>query len=98
MGRTKYLLTRAQYKKIKKMDHQQVSDYLETFYKEAYLHGKKSAEGLSEPQLKEVLLSVKGIGERKAEAIISAVKEAVERKNQGDRETKGEDADVGKEK
>lgn len=82
MGRTKYLLTRAQYKKIKKMDHQQVSDYLETFYKEAYLHGKKSAEGLSEGQMKDVLLSVKGIGERKAEAIISAVKEAVERKNQ----------------
>lgn len=77
MGRLKYLLTRAQYKKIKKMDHGEMSDWAEDFYKNAFEDGRKSAEGLGETELREVLLSVKGIGEAKAAAILAAVNQAV---------------------
>lgn len=80
MGRLKYLLTRAQYKKIKKMDHGQMSDWAESLYKRAFEDGRKSAEGLGETEMKEVLLSVKGIGETKAAAIIEAVTSAVQKK------------------
>lgn len=80
MGRVKYLLTRAQYKKIKKMDHGQMSDWVEVLYKNAFEDGRKSAEGLGETEMKEVLLSVKGIGEAKAAAIIEAMTSAVQKK------------------
>lgn len=79
MARLKYLLTRAQYKKIKKMDHGQMSDWAELLYKTAYENGKKSAEGLNDAELRDVLLSVKGIGEAKATAILNAVKLSVEK-------------------
>lgn len=80
MGRLKYLLTRAQYKKIKKMDHGQMSDWVESLYKSAFENGRKSAEGLGETEMKEVLLSVKGIGETKASAIIDAVNLELQKK------------------
>lgn len=76
----KYILNRKVYKDIKRMDHQQMSDYLEVYYKEAYTQGKKDAEGLTETELKEVLLSVKGIGETKASAIIDAVNSELQKK------------------
>lgn len=79
MARLKYLLTRAQYKKIKKMDHGQMSDWAESLYKIAYENGKKSAEGLNDTELRDILLSVKGIGEAKATAILNAVKLAIEK-------------------
>lgn len=88
MGRLKYLLTRAQYKKIKKMDHGQMSDWVEALYKGAFEDGRKSAEGLGETEMKEVLLSVKGIGEAKAAAILDAMTSAV-RKKEGESLTDG---------
>lgn len=80
MGRSKYLLTRVQYKKVKKMDHGQMSDWVASLYQSAFEDGRKSAEGLGETEMKEVLLSVKGIGEAKAAAIIDAITLAVQKK------------------
>lgn len=82
MGRSKYLLTRVQYKKIKKMDHSQMSDWVESLYKSAFEDGRKYAEGLGETEMKEVLLSVKGIGEAKATAIINAMTLAAQEKKE----------------
>lgn len=83
----KMILNRKTYKEIKKMDHQQMSNYLESFYKKAYSKGKTDAEGLTEADLKEVLLSVKGIGEAKARTILEAVKLAV---NNGEKDNESE--------
>lgn len=93
MGRLKYLLTRAQYKKIKKMDHGQMSDWVEALYKNAFEDGRKSAEGLGETEMKEVLLSVKGIGEAKAAAIMEGIESAIQRK-EGKALTDGEKQDI----
>lgn len=76
----KYEINRKLYKDIKKMDHGQMSDWAESLYKRAFEDGRKSAEGLGETEMKEVLLSVKGIGEAKAAAIIDAMTLAAQKK------------------
>lgn len=57
-----------------------MSDWVESLYKSAFENGRKSAEGLGETEMKEVLLSVKGIGETKASAIIDAVNLELQKK------------------
>lgn len=76
----KMILNRKTYKEIKKMDHQQMSNYLESFYNEAYSKGKKDAEGLTEKEMREAILKVKGIGCAKTEAIMKAVVERAKEK------------------
>lgn len=76
--RNKYILNRKEYKEIKKMDHQQMSDYLEEVCRKSFDKGKKSAEGLSESEVKQVILGVKGIGEKKANDIVAALTKAQE--------------------
>lgn len=74
-----FALTRNQYKKIKKFDHGQMQEWVLSLIQGTYEKGRESAEGIGESEMKEVLLSVKGIGEKKAEAIMQAMKEAVEK-------------------
>lgn len=74
------VLNRKLYKEIKKMDHQQMSDYLSRYYMNAYNQGKKDSEGLKADELREILLSVKGIGPAKTENIMAAVIKALEEK------------------
>lgn len=75
-NKKKNIINRKQYGKIKKMDHQQMSDYLEEVCMRSYEKGKRSAEGLSESEVKRVILGVKGIGEKKANDIITALTNA----------------------
>lgn len=75
----KSLINRKTYIELKKMDHQHMEEFLDRFYKNAYEDGRKAAEGLDETQLKEVLLSIKGIGEKRAEAVLERIKEALEK-------------------
>lgn len=65
--------------------------WAESLYKSGYADGKKEAEGLGETELKEVLLSVKGIGEAKATAIIEAVSKAANEKQKADRRRTADD-------
>ena len=64
------VLNRKMYKEIKKMDHQDMSNYLSRYYMNAYNQGKEDAEGLKADELREVLLTVKGIGPAKTENIV----------------------------
>jgi len=73
--RKPYVLNRKVYKDIKKMDHSQMSAFCENLYKNGYVDGKKAAEGLTVDEVKEVLASVKGIGEKRVEIIIQALEE-----------------------
>lgn len=57
-----YTLNRKTYKDVKRMDHQQ-----------GHADGMKDAEGLTEDEVREVILGVKGIGPKKAENIVSAL-------------------------
>ena len=68
-----YELNRKEYKEVKKMDHGQMSDFCNRIYQRGYEAGKKESAGLSETELREVVLGVKGIGEKKAEDIVQTL-------------------------
>ena len=74
------VLNRKMYKEIKKMDHQDMSNYLSRYYMNSYNQGKEDAEGLKADELREVLLTVKGIGPAKTENIVEAVEKALSEK------------------
>lgn len=79
MGKIKgFLLNRKQYEKIKRMDHCQMTLWAESIYKSGFKDGEESVKDLSESRLRDILLTVKGIGEKKADAILKALKEAVD--------------------
>lgn len=49
------VLNRKMYKEIKKMDHQDMSNYLSRYYMNAYNQGKEDSEGLKADELREIL-------------------------------------------
>ena len=65
-----YTLNRKTYKDVKKMDHQQMDQFCQN------ADGMKDAEGLTESEVRDVILGVKGIGPKKAEDIVKALTEA----------------------
>ena len=73
-----YELNRKEYKEVKKMDHGQMSDFCGRIYQRGYEAGKKEAVGLSEAEVRQALLGVKGIGDKKAEDIVQALTAAQE--------------------
>ncbi len=75
-----YELNRKTYKDVRKMDHCQMTLWAESVYKSGYADGKESASGLTAPEIREVLLQVKGIGEKKVDIITAALEEAMEQK------------------
>ena len=67
-------ITRAVYKDIKRYDHNQMNKFLTNYYVNGFNDGLNSAK-IDYDVLKEVLLSVKGIGLIKADAVINKLKE-----------------------
>lgn len=74
-----YELNRKMYKDIKKMDHGQMSSFCQDVYIRGYEAGRKASEGLSEDEVLQTVLQVKGIGEKKAHDIVSALVAAQEK-------------------
>jgi hypothetical protein len=68
-----FILNRKQYDHIRKMDHCQMTLWAESVYKSGFKDGKDSADGLTEEEVKKIILSVKGIGEKKANDIMQAI-------------------------
>ena len=65
-------LNREQYKRIKRMDHKQMEDFIYKAYHEGYADGKTAAE----PQIKmsdiaSALMEIKGVGTKKVEEIMA---------------------------
>nr|DAR80464.1 MAG TPA: putative DNA-3-methyladenine glycosylase 2 [Caudoviricetes sp.] len=73
MAKKKFELNRKDYLNIKKMDHHQMSLWAESMYKSGFEDGQASVPGLDISLVKKALLSVKGIGEKKAADIIIAI-------------------------
>ena len=67
-------ITRKMYKDIKRYDHNQMNKFLTNYYVNGFNDGLNSAN-IDYDVLKEVLLSVKGIGQVKADEVISKLKE-----------------------
>ena len=72
-------LNRKQYEAVKRMDRQQFNRFCESLYAQ----GKNSVkrESLTSKEIKEVLLTVKGIGEKRAEEIVKKLEEKIGEKN-----------------
>ena len=68
-----YTLNRKTYKDVKRMDHQQMDAFCKNLYKAGHADGMKDAEGLTEDEVREVILGVNGIGPKKAEDIVNAL-------------------------
>lgn len=67
------VINRKEYQNIRKMDHNQMNLYLQEIYKNGYTDGVKSVPGIDIAEIKKVLLSIKGLGEKKVEAILLAL-------------------------
>ena len=67
-------ITRSVYKDIKRYDHNQMNDFLTRYYINGFNDGLDSAK-IDYDVLREVLLSIKGIGAVKADAVINKLKE-----------------------
>lgn len=73
MAKKKFELNRKNYLHIKKMDHHQMSLWAESMYKSGFEDGQASVPSLDINLIEKALLSVKGIGEKKAADIIIAI-------------------------
>ena len=67
------VVNRKEYQNIRKMDHNQMNLYLQEIYKNGYTDGVKSVPGIDIAEIKKVLLSIKGLGEKRVEAILAAL-------------------------
>lgn len=72
------LINRKEYDRIRKMDHGQMSMFCRDMYLKGYNAGKQEASGLSESEVQQVILQIKGIGEKKANDIVKALTQAQE--------------------
>lgn len=77
MAKKKFELTRKEYLKIKKMDHNQMTLWAESMYKSGFEDGQASVPGLDISLVKKILLNVKGIGEKKATDVIAAIEKEI---------------------
>lgn len=69
-----YKLNRKMYDKVRKMDHRQMTLWAESLYKSGFEDGQETAPKLTSQEIRHSLLPIKGIGEKKIDAIIDALK------------------------
>ena len=81
MGKIKgFLLNRKQYERIRRMDHCQMTLWAESIYKSGYSDGQNAAKGLTATEIRGVLMTVKGLGEKRVGCIIDALEAAMNEK------------------
>ena len=71
------VINRKEYQNIRKMDHNQMNLYIQSIYKSGYAEGVKSVLGIDITEIKKALLSVKGLGEKRVEAILEALERSL---------------------
>lgn len=71
------VINRKEYQNIRKMDHNQMNLYIQSIYKSGYAEGVKSVPGIDITEIKKALLSVKGLGEKRVEAILEALERSL---------------------
>lgn len=69
------VLNRKLYKDIKKMDRIQMETYVFSLYEQGYNDGRASVPGIDLSKVREIILSVKGIGDKRADEIIRILEE-----------------------
>lgn len=77
MAKKRFELNRKDYLNIKKMDHNQMVSWAKKMYESGFEDGQASVPSLDISLIKKVLLSVKGIGEKKAADILVAIEKEI---------------------
>ncbi len=76
-------VNRKLFEKVRKMDHNTLRIFVNEIYSKGVKAGKEAAEGLKPEEVRQALLSMKGIGEKKADAIIEVLSKTQEMKEKG---------------
>lgn len=71
------ILNRKQYKNIKKYDREQMESYLVNLYTEGYEDGRNDVAGVDVSAIKEIVMGVKGVGEKRADEIVRKIEERI---------------------
>ena len=71
-------INRKEYERIKKYDRTQMDTFIQSVYKSGYEDGKKSVPGIDISKISDILLTIKGIGEKKAKDIVAAIERGFE--------------------
>ena len=69
------ILNRKLYKNIKKYDREQMESYLANLYMEGYEDGRNDVPSVDISVIKEIVMNVKGVGEKRAEEIVRKIEE-----------------------
>lgn len=88
------ILNRKQYKDVKRFDREQMESYLINLYMEGYEDGRKSVPGVDITEIRGIISSIKGIGEKRTDEIIKRIEEAFKEDSNG-RKTDVHDEDCG---
>lgn len=67
------ILNRKTYKSIKRYDRIQMEYYLQSIYKQGFLDGRESVPGIDISGIRDILLEINGIGEKRAEQIVEKI-------------------------
>ena len=65
------------YKNIKKYDREQMESYLVNLYMEGYEDGRNDVAGVDVSAIKEIVMGVKGVGEKRADEIVRKIEERI---------------------
>lgn len=72
-------ITREQYKKVKRMDHKTMEDFVTNIYTEGFKDGKKAAGNkIKAADIEKALIEIKGIGAKKVTEIMSTINKLYE--------------------
>lgn len=66
-------INRKEYERIKKYDRTQMDTFIQSVYKSGFEDGKSSVLGIDISKISDTLLTVKGLGEKRVEAILAAL-------------------------
>ena len=73
-----FVLSQKEHDKIKHLNYHKMDLYIKSIYLSGYEDGLSDSDGLTIDDVKEVLLKVKGIGEKRVEDILNALKQKLE--------------------
>ena len=70
-------INRKEYERIKKYDRTQMDTFIQSVYKSGYEDGKKSVPGIDISKISDILLTIKGLGEKRVETILAALEKEI---------------------
>ena len=70
-------INRKEYERIKKYDRTQMDTFIQSVYKSGFEDGKSSLPGIDISKISDTLLTVKGLGEKRVEAILEALERSL---------------------